>query len=331
MSDPLPEGRPEPGLLERRPEVGLLGAPLGAAVTLLAGLGAWPGAAVGLLGYGLLERRARRRRERTSEALGRSYDELRGEQAERVAAARHATLQRLVRGFAHEVNTPLGALSSNHDTIRRALDQLQEILADERVDPDELDQVRKIVSAVDGVQETNDMAVERMEHIVGTLRDFGRPDRASVDRVDLHEGLENTLLLLGHEMGEEIEVERDYGDLPPVECRPDRINQVFLNLLSNAVQAMEGRGTLSLRTRAGEGEVRVSVGDTGVGISSEDLDRIFDPGFTTKGGRTGMGMGLLISRQIVEKHGGRIEVESTRGEGSTFTVTLPVEMQEEAT
>lgn len=262
----------------------------------------------------------------------RAYEELRKAQAEMVNSARLATLGRLIGGVAHELNTPLGAIHSNHDVIRRSLSRLQRILADERVDEDELAEVRRIVRAMDGVLATNGVAVERMVEIVGTLRSFGRPDGAEWDRVDLHQGLEDSLALLECEAGRRIRLERDFGDLPAVECRPQRLNQVFMNLLLNACQAIPEEGTITVRTRAdGEEAVRVEISDNGVGIPAEDLERIFEPGFTTKGKRMGMGIGLLISRQIVEEHGGRIEVRSRQGEGSVFTVVLPLTARDRST
>ena len=117
---------------------------------------------------------------------------------------------------------------------------------------------------------------------------------------------------------------RDYGDLPPVECRPQQVNQLFMNLLLNAAQAIRGAGTITLRTRPAGAEVVVEVDDTGAGIAPEALEHVFEPGFTTKGGRVGMGLGLTICRQIAEQHRGRIEVRSEPGRGSTFRVLLPV-------
>ncbi len=254
-------------------------------------------------------------------------DELRRAQAELVNSAKLATLGSLVAGVAHEINTPLGALNSNHDVIERALNKLQGILEDEVVTPDELDEVRKIVRAIDGVLRTNGIAVERMVKLVDSLRTFGRPDRADVDRVDLHEGIEGTLAVLGHEI-QDIEIVRDFGDIPAVECYPDRINQVFMNLLLNALQAMGEHGTLTIRTRSNSTQVSVAISDRGPGIPPETLAEVFDPGFTTKGERVGMGLGLAISRQIVDQHSGDMEVESVLGEGTTFTVSLPLDLTE---
>jgi two-component system, NtrC family, sensor kinase len=248
--------------------------------------------------------------------------------AEQVNAAKLATLGMLVAGVAHEINTPLGALTSNQDVLRRALERLQAILADEQVDESELGEVRRIVRAVGEVMQVNNLAMQRMVQIVGSLRSFGRLDRAQIDVVDLHEGLDSVLALLAHETRGRVSVTRDYGVLPRVECYPQQINQLFMNLLLNAVQAIRGTGTIALRTgTAGEAAVQVEIEDSGVGVPPENLVRIFEPGFTTKGLRVGMGLGLLISQQIVAQHGGRISVRSVAGEGTAFTVVLPVRMQ----
>lgn len=244
--------------------------------------------------------------------------------ASAVNAARLATLGMLVAGIAHEINTPLGALASNHDVLKRAMGRLQDILADEVVDETELDEVRRIVRALDGVMRVNDLAVERVLGLVESLRSFGRPDGAQVDRVDLHQGIDAALTLLQHRMRDRIEVRREYGELPRVECAPQQLNQVFMNLLLNAVQAIPDSGVITIRTTGDDQGVRVAVQDTGTGIPPENLERIFEPGFTTKGSRVGMGLGLLIARQVVDRHGGAIDVRSTPGRGSTFTVDLPL-------
>ena len=259
-----------------------------------------------------------------------AYRQLREAQAELVSSAKLASLGMLIAGVAHEINTPLGALHSNHDTIRRAIRKLEVILEDEVVDEHELDDVRRIVQALDGVSATNNMAMERMVKIVNSLRTFGRVDRSEIDRADLHEGIESTLAIIAHKLKDRIEVVRDFGDLPKVECFPNQIHQVFMNLIMNAVQAIRGKGTVTIRTRRAGDEVSVEIEDTGVGIPAENLTRIFDPGFTTKGTRMGMGMGLLITSQIVDRHGGRIAVESEPGKGTVFTVHLPVRLPAEA-
>lgn len=242
---------------------------------------------------------------------------------ELVNAAKMATLGSLVAGVAHELNTPLGALNSNHDVLKRALQRLQDILADEVVEPHELEEVRRIVVALDGVLRVNDLAVDRMVTLVASLRQFGRPDRAQVDRIDVRESIDSALAILSHELRDGIAVEREYGDIEPVECYAQEIGQVFMNLLVNAIHAIEGKGTITARVTGADGFVRVEIEDTGRGIAPEHIDRVFEPGFTTRGGRVGMGMGLPISRQVVDRHGGRITVSSEPGHGSVFTVEIP--------
>jgi two-component system, NtrC family, sensor kinase len=240
-----------------------------------------------------------------------------------VNQAKLATLGMLLAGVAHEVNTPLGAINSNHDVLRRALGKLQDILADEVVEPHELEEVRRIVKAVDGILRVNDIAVTRMTTLVRSLRTFGRLDRAHIDWADLHEGIDSTLAILGHEMGE-VTVEREFGTLPPVRCHPDQLNQVWMNLTLNAVQAMPDGGRLTIRTSCEGDEARIAFADTGTGIAPDHLGSIFEPGFTTKQGRVGMGLGLLITRQVIDHHRGQIAIESEVGAGTTFTVTLPI-------
>jgi signal transduction histidine kinase len=244
--------------------------------------------------------------------------------AEQVNEARLATLGMLVAGLAHEINTPLGALNSNHDLLRRALHKLQVILADEVVEAHELDEVRRIVRAVDGILKVNDLAVERMTSLVHNLRNFGRLDRAELDMADVRECLDSTLAILAHEL-RGVEVVRAYGEVPRIQCWPQQLNQVFMNLLLNARQATADGGGITIAVGATGDRVEVRITDTGAGIRPEHLARIFDPGFTTKGARIGMGLGLLICRRIVERHGGRLQVTSTPGEGAECTVRLPLQ------
>lgn len=234
-------------------------------------------------------------------------------------------LSNLVAGLVHEINTPIGALNSNHHVLTRALERLQAILADEVVEPGELEEVRRIVRAINEVLKVNTMAIERVDAMVKNLRNFGRPDRASITFADLHEGIDSTIALIAHELGSRIQVVREYQPLPAVLCRPQQLNQVWLNLLMNACQAIPDKGTITIRSSADDGFVQVAITDTGSGISEQHRARLFQPGFTTKGGRIGMGMGLLITRQIVEQHQGRIRIDSEVGQGSTFTVVLPVQ------
>ena len=156
------------------------------------------------------------------------------------------------------------------------------------------------------------------------LRDRTRVDSEEAQAIDLHQSLDTTLSLIAHLTQPKIDVGRRYGDLPAVSVRPNQLNQVLMNLLVNACQAMGDHGTLTVTTSSFGDEIELRVADTGVGIPSLNLAKIFDPGFTTKGPAVGTGLGLAIAYQIITEHGGQIVVDSEPGRGSEFTVRLPV-------
>ena len=242
-----------------------------------------------------------------------------------------AALGNLVAGIAHEINTPVGAIHSMHDTLVRAVGKLKSTI--ERDFPDDckehmgLQGVLKIIEDSNRVIETG---TSRVTTIVRSLRNFARLDHDHLTEVDIHDGLDDTLMLVRHDIKNRIEVVKDYADLPPIACYPSRLSQVFLNILNNAQQAIDGKGTIRVATFLRAGEACVSISDTGSGIDSDSLARIFDSGFTTKGAATGTGLGLAICQQIMADHKGRIDVESNVGEGTTFTVVLPVGLKDSA-
>jgi len=255
--------------------------------------------------------------------LERLLGELRTAQARLVQHAKMAALGQLVAGVAHEINTPLAAVVSNNDLFLRCFARLREALAATPAVA-EAPRVERDLSAIEQLSLVTREACARITDIVRTLRTFARLDEADVKAVDLHEGLESTLVLVAHLLKGGIAVERHYGELPRVECHPNQINQVFMNLVVNACQAMGERGTLVLTTRGDGDWVEVAIADTGCGIAPEKLQRIFDPGFTTKGAALGTGLGLSIVYQIVEGHGGEVVAHSEQGRGTTFTVRLPI-------
>ena len=156
------------------------------------------------------------------------------------------------------------------------------------------------------------------------LRNFSRLDEAELKAVDLHEGLDSTLMLLNTELRNRITVHKNYGDLPKVLCNPGQINQVFMNLLVNAVQAIEEKGDIWMTTRAADDHVEIEIRDSGKGIPPEIQNRIFDPFFTTKPVGKGTGLGLSVSYSIIKKHNGEILVESSPDKGTIFTIILPL-------
>jgi two-component system NtrC family sensor kinase len=164
-----------------------------------------------------------------------------------------------------------------------------------------------------------------MKKILGSLRIFAHLDKAEVEEYDLHVGIDAALALLSHALRGRVEVERDYGDLPQVLCRPDAINQVFMNLLENASTAIEGEGRISVKTRLlAADRVELTFSDSGKGIKPENLERVLEPGFTTKPRGVGTGLGLAIVKSTIDDHGGKIELTSQPGQGTTFRIALPV-------
>lgn len=267
--------------------------------------------------------------QRANEALERKLEAqtraLQEKQMLLMQSEKMAALGQLMADVAHEINTPLGAMKSNNDTLIRSIERLQCILTDPAM-PGAVrahSQLQRILANIQQLNEVNKTAVDRITRIVDTLRKFVRLDQTAADSVDLHEGLESTLTLVHHALKNRIEVRRDYGDLPPVCCHPNQINQVFMNILVNASQAIEDTGTIHIKTYTRDDKAVVEVTDSGKGIARENLSRIFEPGFTTKRSGVGTGLGLSIVRQIIEDHHGEIKVESEPGKGTTFRIILP--------
>ncbi len=251
--------------------------------------------------------------------------ELQQKQTQLVQSEKMAALGNLVAGVAHEINTPLGALHSNNDLFIRSIQKIKTIIDDpscpEEVREDE--KLNKIFESIDNLTGINKSAALRIIHIVNSLRNFARLDQAEMDRVDIHQGIEDTLTLVHHQIKGRIEIEKDFGDLPKISCYPNQLNQVFMNILVNAGQAIEEKGRITIRTFKKDDNAVIEFEDNGRGIEPDKLSRIFDPGFTTKGAGVGTGLGLSIVHQIIQDHKGKIDVESVPGKGTKFIITLP--------
>lgn len=235
-------------------------------------------------------------------------------------AEKMASMGQLAAGVAHEINNPIAYVYSNLGTLGK---YLAEVFA-HRVD------LHALKEDIEAILTESLQGVERVSRIVRDLNEFSRVDDARWQWADLHEGLDSGLNIVSNAIKYKCRVVKQYGVLPKVQCVPAHLNQVFVNMLMNAAQAIDKDGTITLQTRAQEEEVSISISDTGKGIPTEHLARIFDPFFTTKPPGEGTGLGLSLSYSIVRRHGGRIDVQSVPGRGTTFTVHLPVRRSGEA-
>jgi PAS domain S-box-containing protein len=251
---------------------------------------------------------------------------LRQKQAQLIQAEKMAALGQLVAGVAHEINTPLGALKSNIDILTRSFPKIKNLMLDPKIPQQFLESsdVSNRLASLEILNTHNQTAIDRIVMIVSSLRKFARLDEAELDEVDIHEGLDSTLILVQHQLKNRVDVRKNYGKLPLIKCYPNQLNQVFMNLLVNASHAIEGQGNIFIHTYHKADTAVVEIRDTGKGISQKDLPRIFDPGFTTKGFGVSTGLGLSIVYQIMKDHKGKVEVESELGQGTTFRIILPI-------
>jgi signal transduction histidine kinase len=251
--------------------------------------------------------------------LERAYRELQAAHAQVLHTEKMASLGQLVAGVAHEINNPVSFIVGNIEPLRERLRSLRALAA--RHDNAEL---ARTVDAINRAFDIIARGAERTAGIVNDLRTFSRVGEALPRPVDIRDGIEVSLRLLRPRWADRITIHRDYGELPPMEAAPGQLNQVFMNLLANACDAIAGSGNIWITTASDGTDLAVTVRDDGVGIPAENLPRIFDPFFTTKPHGKGTGIGLAISHGIVAAHGGRIEVSSRPGEGTIFRVVFPV-------
>jgi len=250
-------------------------------------------------------------------------------QSQLVQSEKMASLGQLVAGIAHEINTPIGAVNSMHDTLFRTLKKMRSIIESE-MPPDckQIPKLESIFRLIDDSDHVIKSGTDRVINIVTRLKSFARLDEADLKTVDIHEGIEDTLVLIHHELKHDITIKKNYGQVPPISCYPSQLNQVFLNLLVNSKQAIKAKGTISIKTFVKSKKVHIVFADDGEGIPKKNLSRIFDPGYTTKGIGVGTGLGLSITYNIIQSHRGTIRVESEVGKGTTFTISLPMNLED---
>ena len=246
---------------------------------------------------------------KTVAQLKTTLKELKETQLQLINSEKMASLGQLVAGIAHEINTPFASIKSNNSIMTKLIQKLEN---------EDLKEMFKEINEVDNV------AVERVHKLVTSLKRFVRLDEAELQEADINNELDLTLAIIHHETKNKAEIIKHYGDLPRIKCYPNMLNQVFMNILVNACHAIEKRGTVEISTEVVNNKLQVKIKDSGKGIKPENLDKIFNIGFTTKPVGVGSGYGLAIAQTIIEKHHGEIHVNSEFGHGSEFTILIPI-------
>lgn len=294
----------------------------------------------------LLKAMEQKMRANTDE-LETAYTQLKSSQMALVQSEKMASLGQMVAGVAHEINTPLGYVQNNVSIGQELFLQIQAMLAEyeslvdkllnDQSSEEQITTQMQVVAEMRGDVNTQEMlgemhglmtdslyGIEQISELVLNLKNFSRMDAAATDVVNVNDCIESALNIGRNVLKNKVEVVKHLGDLPLISCAPSQLNQVFLNLFTNAAQAMEAQGVLTIRSWSDGEAVNVSVADNGKGIPQENLMRIFDPFFTTKPVGEGTGLGLSISHQIIQQHGGEIRADSHVGEGTCFYIKLPV-------
>lgn len=284
-----------------------------------------------------------------------THHQLQKAQTQLVDSEKMASLGQLTAGIAHEINNPINFVGSNISPLKRDFEDIEAVF--KMVEALENSQdLNKDVAAILNIIKDRDITflfeevdmllngieegANRTKEIVLGLRTFSRMDEDDFKDADIHQGLDSTLTLLGNKLKNRIEVHKDYGNLPTIQCLPGKINQVFMNILTNAIQAIESEGAIYIKTAFEDGsaskdpfkrpvdKVNISIRDTGKGMDMATAKRIFEPFFTTKPVGEGTGLGLSITYGIIEQHKGSIQVESEPGKGTTFVIKLPVKYEQ---
>ena len=291
---------------------------------------------------GTLEKRVQERTweiEQKNQRLTELIDKMKKIQEQLVHSEKMASLGQLVAGIAHEINNPVNFISSNVRPLKGYISDMKSLIMEyeQQVDvaSEAFEHIKRLKSEIefdflvddldDLIEDVENGAI-RIKRIVQDLRNFSRLDEAELKTIDIHESLDTTLNLLGHIYGNRIVVHKEYGSIPPVECYAGQLNQVFMNLLANAGQAIPRTGNVWITTSCDETTLCICIRDDGKGIPEEALPKIFDPFFTTKDVGEGTGLGLSISYGIIEKHQGEITVESEPGHGTQFRITIPLKL-----
>ncbi|MEN8256415.1 MAG: ATP-binding protein [Thermodesulfobacteriota bacterium] len=280
--------------------------------------------------------------------LEKAMKELKETEGQLIQSEKMAALGQVVAGVAHEINNNINFISGALPSLTRALSDIQKLTKkfDEAFVQASGDDAEKkqqeaialkkeleednLFNSLDQLMANIREGVNRTTSIVSELRTFSRSDEQGFKKVDLHDSINSTITFLNKKYLTDVDIHKDYGTIPPVSCRPGRINQVFLNIMNNAIQAMGKKGgILTISTFLNGDDVHIRFTDTGAGINQDTLPKIFDPFFTNKDTGEGSGIGLAVSYKIIQEHQGRIDVQSKEDKGSTFEIVLPMEHVDE--
>lgn len=246
---------------------------------------------------------------KTVAELKKTLNELKETQLQLINSEKMASLGQLVAGIAHEINTPFASIKSNNAIMSKLI---------KKIDDNDIKEMFEEINSIDNV------AVQRILGLVTSLKKFVRLDEAELQEADINNELDLTLALIHHETKNKVEIIKNYSQIPMIKCYPNMLNQVFMNILVNACHSIEEKGTIEITTKVEEDNLVVSIKDSGKGIKKENLDKIFTAGFTTKSAGLGSGWGLAISQEIVNKHNGKIHVNSEFGHGTEFEILIPI-------
>ncbi len=267
-----------------------------------------------------MEQEKNRELQEKNEQLEQLLAELSATQSQLVHSEKMAALGSLVAGVVHEINTPLGVMTSANDVIKRCVAALAELHRDDGIS---VDRDSRLVRVMLENQTVLESALERLLALMRSLKTFSRLDEASFQQADIHEGINSALQLLEPELNGRIKLEKNFGEVPAFPHYPGELNQVFMNLLRNAVESIRDDGKISITTKNDKHRIKVIISDSGTGIPQQQLEHLFEPTFSRKGSRIKAGLGLFAAYNIVKKHQGDIKVESEIGRGTTVTLDLP--------
>ncbi len=242
--------------------------------------------------------------------LKAALEELKETQLQLINSEKMASLGQLIAGVAHEINTPVASIKSNNSIMEKLITQIEQ------------DDIKEMFTQINSIDKE---AIQRISNIVVSLKKFVRLDEADLQEANINKELDLTLELISHETKNKVEIEKHYGDIPPIKCYPNMLNQVFTNILVNACQAIKDKGKIVISTEFQDSNLIVKIKDNGQGIPKENLNKIFTAGYTTKGVGVGTGLGLAISQKIIDKHKGKIQVYSEVGVGTEFVITIKSE------